>query len=162
MQNRLRKIKDVKQVWLADDATGAGKIESLKSWWDSLVIEGEKCGYEVNASKSWLISKSEDIQTYAKQEFNQSGIKFTTSGKRHLGACIGSHEFRNEYVNKKVEDWCNEMKQLSSFAIDEPQAAFAAFTHGEVHRYSYFLRTIPGMEVCLQPLDALIDDMFIL
>ena len=162
MQNRLRKIKDVKQVWLADDATGAGKIESLKSWWDSLVIEGEKCGYEVNASKSWLISKSEDIQTYAKQVFNQSGIKFTTSGKRHLGACIGSHEFRNEYVNKKVEDWCNEMKQLSSFAIDEPQAAFAAFTHGEVHRYSYFLRTIPGMEVCLQPLDALIDDMFIL
>ena len=31
-------VKDVSQVWLADDATGAGKLEDLKRWWD-LVIE---------------------------------------------------------------------------------------------------------------------------
>ena len=35
MQQKLRSISTVKQVWLADDATGAGKITNLKQWWDS-------------------------------------------------------------------------------------------------------------------------------
>ena len=30
MQERLRSITAVKQIWLADDATGAGTIEGLK------------------------------------------------------------------------------------------------------------------------------------
>ena len=57
MQNQLRNIPDVNQVWLADDATGAGKISSLKSWWDTLVAEGEKCGYHVNAGNPGLFQK---------------------------------------------------------------------------------------------------------
>lgn len=161
MQNRLRQIECVKQVWLADDATGAGEISFLKTWWDTLVTEGGKCGYYVNASKSWVISKNSDIEKYAKETFSQSGVKFTTTGKRHLGACIGSEGFRNEYVTRKVEEWCKELKKLSSFAIEEPHAAFSAFTHGEIHRFSYFLRTIPGMEEYLKPLDAIIDDMLL-
>ena len=39
-----------------------------------------------------------------------------------------------------------EMSKLAEFAIDETQAAFAAYTHGEMHKFNYFLRTIPGME----------------
>ena len=145
MQNQLRNIPDVKQVQLADDATGAGKISSLKSWWDTLVAEGEKCGYHVNAGKSWIISKNETIQMHAKQVFSPSGVKFTTSGKRHLGACIGSQEFRNEYVTKKVQEWCDEMRQHSAIALNEPQAAFAAFTHGELHCFKVCVRAL----VCL-------------
>ena len=26
-------VSDVKQVWLADDATSAGSLKSLKNWW---------------------------------------------------------------------------------------------------------------------------------
>ena len=33
-------VGEVKQVWLADDATGAGSLESLKKWW----VEIEECG----------------------------------------------------------------------------------------------------------------------
>ena len=40
MQENLRSISDVKQVWLADDVTGAGKIAYLKKWWDLLISEG--------------------------------------------------------------------------------------------------------------------------
>ena len=33
IQHRLRlSASDVKQVWLADDATGAGSLNSLKKW----------------------------------------------------------------------------------------------------------------------------------
>ena len=53
------------------------------------------------------------------------------------------------------------MSKLAEYAIDEPQAAFAAYTHGEMHKFNYFLRTIPGMESHLQPLDEIIDNQFL-
>ena len=36
---------DVKQVWLADDATGAGSLRSLKNWWTNIISEGGRFGY---------------------------------------------------------------------------------------------------------------------
>ena len=51
--NRLQSsAPEISQVWLADDATGAGKLERLKEWWDTVIIEGQKLGYEVNEQKS--------------------------------------------------------------------------------------------------------------
>ena len=32
----------VYQVWLADDATGAGTLKDLRKWWDAVQIEGVK------------------------------------------------------------------------------------------------------------------------
>ena len=32
------RVNKIKQVWFADDATGAGGLHSLKEWWE-LVIE---------------------------------------------------------------------------------------------------------------------------
>ena len=52
LQQSLRRIPSVKQVWLADDATGAGTIENLKLWWDLVIAEGRKTGYDVNEDKS--------------------------------------------------------------------------------------------------------------
>lgn len=40
-------VWDVLQVWLADDATGAGKLSPLKVWWDVIQKEGVKYGYHV-------------------------------------------------------------------------------------------------------------------
>ena len=38
IQNRLRiTASEIKQVWLADDATGAGSLESLKNWWINII-----------------------------------------------------------------------------------------------------------------------------
>ena len=50
----IRKLKnnanDVKQVWYADDASGAGKINRLREWWDLINTEGPKYGYFTNAN----------------------------------------------------------------------------------------------------------------
>ena len=51
-------VPQVKQVWLADDASGAGRLNELKDWWDIIVSEDQKIGYYVNESKSWLILKN--------------------------------------------------------------------------------------------------------
>ena len=62
IQNHLQITgSEVKQVWLADDATGAGSIESLKKWWINIIEEGAHYGYYVNESKSRLILKNQTL-----------------------------------------------------------------------------------------------------
>ena len=68
---RLRKdIPEVRQVWLADDATGAGNLDVLLKWWKQLIKEGEKYGYFVKPSKSWLVLKDPSKLVEAEQLFN--------------------------------------------------------------------------------------------
>ena len=149
---------EVSQVWLADDATGAGSIENLKKWWDTIISQGSKFGYLVNETKSWLIIKDPQHRQRAEQIFEFSDIQLTTTGKRHLGAAIGSDDFRVEYSKQKIAKWEAEVEKLSDIAKTEPQAAYAAYTHGEKHRFSYFMRTIPGMAELLEPLDRAITE----
>ena len=78
-----------KQVWLADDATGAASLNHLKIWWDTILREGPKFGYYVNESKSWLIIKDPHHLEFAKGLFADTALKYTTDGKRHLGEVIG-------------------------------------------------------------------------
>ena len=101
------------QSWLADDATGAGTLPNLKRWWDLIQIEGKKYGYFVKPSKSWLILKDSSKLLETKILFDDLPIKMTTSGKRHLGAAIGSMEYKDLYMEEKVEEWCGRMKSLS-------------------------------------------------
>ena len=116
LQHLRQSVPEVQQVWLADDATGAGKLDSLKVWWDKVIQEGTKLGYFVNESKSWLILKNPEDLDRAKTIFGNSSIKFTTSGKRHLGAALGSDEFKKEYIAEKVAQWCGELEQLALIA----------------------------------------------
>ena len=162
LQDILKEISPVtKQVWLADDATGAASLTNLKMWWDTIILEGPKFGYHVNESKSWLIIKDNNKLDYAKEMFYDTSIRYTTEGKRHLGAAIGSDDFRTVYATEKIKEWCNEMEILSEYAKSQPQSAYAAFIYGEQHRFSYFLRTIPGMEKYLEPLDKVINEKFL-
>ena len=118
-------------------------------------------GYNANEAKSWLIIKNPEMLQEAKTLFHDTAIKFTVEGKRHLGASLGSNSFRVQYVSEKVNTWCKEVEKLSEFAKTQPHAAFSAFIHGEQHKFTYFMRTIPGMEEHLTPLDKVINDNFL-
>ena len=74
LQNRLRRIS-VRQVWLADDATGGGNLSELKEWWDTIIEDGSKIGYYVNESKSFLILKNPEKLNEAKVLFGNTTIK---------------------------------------------------------------------------------------
>ena len=151
----------IKQVWLADDVTGAGLIRDLREWWDNVIVEGEKIGYYVNENKSWLILKDPSKLDQVKETFSNTQIKITVEGKRHLGAVVGNDDFRKHYIDEKVDGWCSEIEKLAKFAETQPHAAFAAYIHGEQHKFTYFLRTIPGMEEHLERLDDIIEQKFI-
>ena len=105
--------------------------------------------------------KDTETLNEAKELFENTAIKFSTDGKRHLGAALGNDTFRSEYAIEKVKKWCDEIEKLCIYAKSQPQAAYAAFIHGEQHKFCYFLRTIQGMSQFMQPLDKLINDKFI-
>ena len=82
---------EVRQVCLADDISVAGSLDNLIIWWKNLISEGKKFGYLVNEKKSWLILKDHGK---LKLSVLNTGIKLKTDGQRHLGAAIGSSNFR--------------------------------------------------------------------
>ena len=93
--------------------------------------------------------------------FENSSIKIPTAGKRHLGAALGSQEFKKEYISEKVDKWMTEIVKLSEIAESQPQAAYSAFVHGYQHKFRYFLRTLKDIKDELRPLDDLITNTLI-
>ena len=79
--------------------------------------------------------------------FSDSKVNITAEGKMHLGAALGSSEFRIKYVFKY-----EELKTSSNFVKSQPQAAYAAFCFGEQNKYSYFFPTIPSMSELMKSL----------
>ena len=150
----------VKQVWLADDAAAAGSIADLNSWYRCLENIGERHGYFVNGSKSWLIVKTKEMAEKAKEIFGDT-VNITTEGKRHLGAVIGSETFKREYCEDKVNTWIKELSTLCEFAETQPQAAYAAYTKGYKSKFTFFLRTIENFDEYLHPIDDLLDNKLI-
>ena len=90
------------QSWYADDSSAAGELREMKKWWDALGSAGPKYGYFPLATKTVLIVKEEHLLK-AQEIFGNSGVKITTAGERHMGAVIGSTEFKMEYVAHKIE-----------------------------------------------------------
>ena len=148
------------QAWFADDASAGGILISIRQWWDTLLVQGPKYGYYPNAIKTALITKREHHEK-ALSVFKDTGVEITVAGKRYLGGALGSDEFIAEFITKKVEQWIKEVERLSEFAISQPHAAFAAFTHGVRHRWTYLSRVLPIPVVQIQPLEKVIRTAFL-
>jgi hypothetical protein len=151
---------EVKQVWLADDASAAGKLDVLNKWYKDLEVEGKDHGYFVNCSKSWLIVKDREMEEQAKAIFGNT-VNITCEGKRHLGAVIGSEDYKKTYCEEKVGEWIKELTNLCEIAQTHPQMAYAAYQKGYKSKFTYFLRTIENFHNFVTPVDTLISEQFI-
>ena len=98
---------------------------------------------------------------YAREIFADTEINIGTEGERHLGAAIGSPEFKEIYVRKKVENWVRDTEQLAEIAKDEPQIAFSAFTKALCMRWCFVQRTVSGISHLFQPLEDCIRETMI-
>jgi hypothetical protein len=78
---------------------------------------------------------------------------------------MGTASFLQQYVERKVNGWITEVDKLSKFAVTQPHAAYAAFTHGLSSRWNYLLRVtdwkILSPSDLLQPLEMAIQSQFI-
>lgn len=154
------KGESVKQVWYADDATAGAQLAQLRDWWDRLVEHGPDYGYYPNASKTWIVVKEDKVDA-AVAAFQGTEVNITIEGKRQLGAALGTRSFVEEYVHQKVAAWVQEIERLSSIAITQPHAAYAAFTHGLMNKWMFLARTIGGISDHFQPLEEAIRHRFL-
>ena len=150
--NQLGDPSNIIQVWYADDASVAGGLASIRSWWDKLSSIGPAFGYFPNATKTWLITK-DSLLDKANEIFHDTEVRITSQGRPHLGAPLGSQEFVKQFIADKVNQWMDEMSLLVDVAKTQPHAAFAAFIHGYVHKFNYLCRTVPNVDHALQPLE---------
>ena len=152
LQNTIAQLHGITQhVWYADNAQAAGKLHSLRLWWDRLVALGPKYGYYPKAAKTFIIVKPSRL-TAVTELFSNTGIQFS-SGERDLGAAIGMEGSVMKLIDTKVSKWTKEIKELSTIAKCEPHAAHAAFVHGLRHRWSFIQRTMPDIGARMTPLE---------
>ena len=116
---------------------------------DDIARIGPEYGYHPNPAKTWLIVKEHNL-TEATELFRNTGVSITTEGKRHLGAAIGTRNFVEEYMQQRVATWVLEVEHLSSIAITQPHAAYSAFTHGLLNKWTYLARTVPNVSDLFQ------------
>ena len=89
-------------------------------------------------------------------KFEGLGIQLTTQGRQYLGAPIGSKEFVELSVKKKVDAWAANVEKLASITKTHPHAAYAAYCHGLCHRWKFIMRTTPIDGVTFTPLETAI------
>ena len=151
----IRKLKDkvseVNQVWYADDASGAGEINSL-----GLV---GPCQHP--RSNVWLLHQrrqnlagyQEGLYHKAETVFEGTGVQITTEGRPYLGVRLGTEEYAQSFLSNKVKQWNEELNLLATIAHTQPHAPYAAFTHGMTSKWSYLSRSMMDASTCLHPIE---------
>ena len=66
----------------------------------------------------------------AKQLFRNHSIQITSEGQRHLSAALGSPDYRNKYINEKVNGWVKVLEKLFMMVVTQPQATYSMNQHG--------------------------------
>ena len=125
---------ECKQCWFADDSSAVGKLIKIRAWWQKLHDIGPLYGYYPKPSKSILILKHQYLLPEAERLFAGTGIHISYEGQKHLGAAIGSDDFKAQYVTSKVSKWVQDLENLAKIAKEEPQIALSAYTKGICHR----------------------------
>jgi hypothetical protein len=148
------------EVWFADDASAGGSIIDTFTWWEKLIKYGPQFGYFPKACKSFVVVKR-DSEAKAREVFGGTGLNITLEGSKHLGIPLGTTEFRNRCIDEKVQEWCEKIEKLASFARSQPHAAYSALTHGVISSWMYFMRMVPLSTEQLQPLEIAICEKLI-
>ena len=102
--------------------------------------------------------KTQELAEKAERVFGDV-VNITTEGKRHLGAIIGSKDYKNQYYNENVPGWKEEITTLADTAQSQPHAAYIAFTKGYQSKFAYFMRTIESFEEYVSPIQEAINHM---
>ena len=150
---------ELRQAWFADDAAATGELFAIRRWWIRLCELGHLFGYFPNAGKSWLVVKQEYLPK-ADKLFAGLGVQITAAGRRYLGGAIGSPDFVRGYLEGLIQEWLEHLERLTTFAVSQPHAAYAAFVHGFSAKWSYFQRVILADQSAFAPLEEALKQNF--
>ena len=141
------------QCWFADDAAAGGRLSNLLQWWRLLEKIGPQHGYFPNEIKTYLVVKP-DREDQARDLFSQTDVQITCAGKNYLGGALGTESFEAEFMASKIGQWTTEIEKLAKFAESQPHAAYAAFTHGLISRWTYSMRVCSSLaDHAMEPME---------
>ena len=98
-------------------------------------------GYFPNGAKTHILVESQHSDK-TKETIKDTAMMTSEEGKRYLGGVMGTASFIQQFVQRKVEAWVMEVEKLSKFAVTQAHASYAAFTHGLLSRWNYFLQVV--------------------
>ena len=98
----------------ASHFTISGSIKDIKCYWEYLNSVALFFGYYPKASKSHLTETANVV-------FGNTKVNVTSEGMQHLGAVIGNHLYKEEYVSELVTNLNDQLQLLSKIAETEPQ-----------------------------------------
>ena len=96
-----------------------------------------------------------------KRVFHGTGVNITCEGRKHLGAAIGTTDFKEAYVKEKITSWVEMLEKLSEVGKTEPHAAYSSYVFGLSHKWRYLQRTVPDVSHLFQRLEDTIYATFI-
>ena len=82
-----------------------------------------------------------------------TGVQFTTEGRRYLGAAIGSSDFVKSYVIGKVKEWTDELFRDCPFSATCGLFCCDSCMHGLLGRWIFLSRTLLDIGGLLSPLE---------
>ena len=151
---------NTKKSFYEDDGAGAGTLETVHEWCTSLLAQGPKYGFFLNASKKILLVKSEHYER-ALQIIAGCGVNGTTEATTYLGRYVGPRETCDQLTRGKVGKLITHLEKLSELAKAEPHAAFSYFVSSFQHTYSHVEGLTPPSEQIWKPLEETIRNKFI-
>ena len=147
-------------VAFANDLTSSGRLSKLRSWWKIFSDVGPKYRYFPKPSKTISIVKAE-YESRAAKIFDNTNIKITSPGQRHLGVVIGSELHRKEYIEEVVSKWRDDLFLLSKISEIQPQAAYYAYINGLKSKCNVFNYFIPAVQNHVKIVEDVLRNHFI-
>ena len=155
----LNSIKEVTQVWYADDASSVGSFDALKEWFDLIKKNGPCFGYFPEPLKSFVVVDERSL-TKANKVFADTEVNIVCN-RRVLGGFIGDDLSRKDFVKEVVDGWVSELDRLTKIAEVQPQAAFAAFTKSLQFKWNYLQHVVPDCDALYKELKFNISNTFL-
>ena len=59
--------------------------------------------------------------------FADTNIQVTSEGRAYLGIPVGTDEYVQSFIARKIGQWAGELEKLAQIACSQPHAAYATF-----------------------------------
>ena len=119
-------------------------------------------GVPEKAQLAHQIFRGTNIEIDSEERINaDTGILIEDNGTRHLGATLGTQEFKEKFLKKKIEKLAQELETLSDISISQPQAAYTAYMWGFKSKWQFLQRVSKDSSHLFAPLENTINNSFI-
>ena len=152
-----RTAPGVLQPWYADDFSMLGPATDMQNVMRQLMEEGPPRGYYPEPSKSIVVCRAADEDTF-RHDLDEFSFSFCR-GSRYVGGFVGDDNTLQEWLTPKLENWRHGVRVLARIARRYPQSAFAGLRLSLQNEWQYLQRVLPDSSAIFQPLaDAITED----